>query len=219
MLQVILRYLPIDIGHIRTIKIMIGLLGFSLLLQLIAFTTPGWVVEKNADTGLELYWALMYYVECNESGCKTYTISVNEPGKDALQFEFASTIIKGSVPIFICSVSLFILLFSLRKPKWREPFVFFCTWILGIAAVLQWDLMAPFADIHRRSTSKPGLGNDYPVPWNVILHAISAFLTTTVMLVSLVILMRKLIINLMADDRMEKPNMTNRDENLAGAPL
>lgn len=212
MLRAILRSVPlyIDIGDVRTIKIMAGLLGSSLLLQLITFTTPGWSVFKNAEGKVE-YMALMYDVRCNEEGCQTYRVSEDEYKKDWL-FHYISWTLKGLVPILFCSASLFLLLFSVRKPKWREPFFFFCTVILGIATVLQWDLMAPFADLHRMATARRGLGNYYPVPWNIILHSFSAFLTTTVMLASLVILMKKLIVNAMANDRMEEPLMTNLDD-------
>ncbi|KAL3862727.1 hypothetical protein ACJMK2_008680 [Sinanodonta woodiana] len=127
-------------------------------------------------------------------------------------FHYISWIIKGLVPILFCSVSLFLLLFSVRKPKWREPFFFFCTWILGIATVLQWDLMAPFADLHRMINASGGLGSYYRAPWNVILHSFSAFLTTIVMIASMVILMKKLIVNVMANDKMEEPLMTTLDD-------
>ncbi|KAK3598204.1 hypothetical protein CHS0354_026605 [Potamilus streckersoni] len=213
MLRAILQSvaLYIDIGNVRTIKIMAGLMGPSLLLQLITFTTPGWRVYKNTEEGKVEYMALMYDVRCDEKGCKTYPVSEDEYKKE-WQFHYITWIIKGLVPILLCSVSLCLLLFSIRKPKWREPFFFFSTWSLGIATVLQWDLMASFADIHRMVLAHGLLRSENPVPWNVILHAISAFLTTTVMLVSLLILMKKLILNVMADDKMEEPLLTNLDD-------
>ncbi|KAL3862726.1 hypothetical protein ACJMK2_008679 [Sinanodonta woodiana] len=80
MLRTICQRVPlyIDIGDVRTIKIISGLLGFSLLLQIITFTTPGWRVYKNEEKGKEEYMALMYDVRCDSQGCKTYAVSEDE---------------------------------------------------------------------------------------------------------------------------------------------
>ncbi|KAL3862730.1 hypothetical protein ACJMK2_008683 [Sinanodonta woodiana] len=219
MVQAILRCCPVDIGHFRTIKIMIGLLGSSLLLQLITFAAPGWVVYVNTVTGQTVYMALVYDVRCEDEGCTTYPISENEWRKEDGQFQTVSWIVEGLVPILFCGVSLFLYIFSLRRPKWLEPSFLFCIWFLGMATVLQWGLMAPFADIHRIFGPEGDFENFYQVPWNVILHSFSAFLTTIVMLTSLVTLMKKLIVNIMANDKMVEPCMTKLDEAEASAQL
>ncbi|KAK3598205.1 hypothetical protein CHS0354_026606 [Potamilus streckersoni] len=198
MIRSIIQRLPtyMDIGHIRTIKVTMVLMGTSWVLQMITFTMPGWRVQKNVTSGFVDYMALMYDERCNNDGCKTYPISEDEDKKVFL-FHFITWIIDGLVPLLFSSLTLFLLYMSIKKPKWRGPFFLICTWSLGIAMILQWDLVATFAELHRISHLPPFTmeGYIFPVPWNVILHSFSAFLTTIVMLVPFVLLMKQLILN------------------------
>ncbi|KAL3862718.1 hypothetical protein ACJMK2_008671 [Sinanodonta woodiana] len=218
MCRAILQGVPVylAIGHIQMVKVMIGFLISSLMLQVVTFTIPGWRVLRNETSGIGDYMALMYDVRCDQEGCETHLISEDEAKKDFL-FHFITGIIEGIVPILFTSLSLVVLILVILKPRWQEPFFLISTWSLGTAMVLQWVLAATFAEIHRRSNRDEFKlkGYSFPVPWNVVLHSFSAFLTTMVMFASFLILMNRFVLNAMANDEMEEEVVTVTDESEA----
>ncbi|KAL3862723.1 hypothetical protein ACJMK2_008676 [Sinanodonta woodiana] len=218
MCRAILQGVPVYLamGLIQTVKVMIGFLIFSLMLQVVTFTTPGWRVLKNETSGIVEYVALLYDVRCDQEGCGTHLVSEDEAKKDFL-FHFITWIIEGMVPILCSSLSLFVLILIILKPRWQEPFILISAWSLGIAMVLQWDLIATFIELHRLSTVGEFKlkGYSFPVPWNVVLHTISAFLTTIVMLASFLILMNRFVVKAMAKDETEEEVVTVIDESEA----
>ncbi|KAL3862724.1 hypothetical protein ACJMK2_008677 [Sinanodonta woodiana] len=218
MFRAIMQGVPVylAIGHIQTVKVMIGVLIFSLMLLVVTFTTPGWRVQKNETSGIGEYMALMYNVRCDQKGCGTHIVSEDE-AKKAFLIHFITWIFEGIVTIFCSSLSLFLLILVIFKPRWQEPLFLISTWSLEISMVLQWDLIATFAEFHRMANADELKlkGYSFPVPWNVVLHSFSAFLTTMVMLASFLILMKRLVVNAIANDETEEEVVTVNDESEA----
>ncbi|KAL3862725.1 hypothetical protein ACJMK2_008678 [Sinanodonta woodiana] len=218
MFRAILQGVPVylAIGHIQAVKVMIGFLIFSLMLLVVTFTTPGWRVQKNETSGIVEYMALMYDVRCDQEGCGTHIVSEDKAKKDFL-IHFIKWIFEGMFPILCSSVSLILLILAILKPRWQDSFFLISTFSLEISMVLQWDLIATFAEFNRMANAdKLKLkGYSFPVPWNFVLHSFSAFLTTMVMLASFLILMKRLVVNAKANDETEEEVVTVIDESEA----
>lgn len=53
---------------------------FALLLQVVGFVTPGWMI-MNVDTRSRISFGIWYYVGCGNDGCETVTLVNFKSGK------------------------------------------------------------------------------------------------------------------------------------------
>ncbi|KAL3863328.1 hypothetical protein ACJMK2_005089 [Sinanodonta woodiana] len=148
-------------------KIIACALSISIVLQVVAFLTPGWMVFKS-NTRSE-YHGLLYKVVCLvKEECMT-TSALNEDTNSGVWFQRVSFIIKCLLPLIMSIAALTLQIHSMRRPNKKSQNYVRCLICITISVVLQWDLVF----LHTFLPQEQGnASSDFIFPWCRTIEAI-----------------------------------------------
>ncbi|KAK3603026.1 hypothetical protein CHS0354_037773 [Potamilus streckersoni] len=148
-------------------KIVVCVLSISVVLQVVAFLTPGWMVFTTNSRSE--YQGLLYKVVCLSKGECFTTSALNENASSGVWFQGISFIIKCLLPLILSAAALVLQIISMRQPKKKSQNYVSCLICATMSVVLQWDLVFSHTFLPQE---RDNASTDFIFPWCRTMEAI-----------------------------------------------
>ncbi|KAL3863329.1 hypothetical protein ACJMK2_005090 [Sinanodonta woodiana] len=180
------------------LKLLASISGVVAVLNIAAFLTPYWVVERNEHNGKtnSRYEGLIFFVECKESdGCEVKPrtsewSSENTPNYRYNLYGFITSLLIQILWIVFPVLSLVLQIWSLKVPQNRNTYITLSAICIAIIVMPQWIQIGAEVNGYLNGRSHTDTSSKSDIPWSVILQAVAAFLSTLSAIIQIGIFVR-----------------------------